>query len=252
LRARAYLDALLDRDSTPASPSSQVIPARVRGPRPPIATRVNLTLPLRTGIGHSDVPGVVAGFGPVDGPLARDLLTAAAAHPATRFCITLTGEGDRAIGHGCLRGPGAWRQLTGRGLTLAITPLAQDGCDHRHQEPGYQPSRRLQHLIQARNPTCTAPGCQRSATRCDLDHTVPYDQGGRTCECDLAPLCRHHHRCKQAGGWYLEQPQPGVMRWTTPAGRHYITRPDDQSLASRLPVAPSTHRPRPHPGAWPA
>jgi hypothetical protein len=39
------------------------------------------------------------------------------------------------------------------------------------------------------------------------------------------PACRRHHRCKQAPGWQLAQPQPGVMRWTTPAGRSYTTRP---------------------------
>jgi hypothetical protein len=54
---------------------------------------------------------------------------------------------------------------------------------------------------------------------------VPYDQGGRTCECNLAPLCRHHHRCKQSEGWHLDQPAPGVMTWITPGGRRYITRP---------------------------
>jgi len=238
LRARAYLDALLGTDSTPVPPPS---PAPETGPPPstpgpgpgsppghgrPIASRVTLTVPLDTGTGHSDAPGTVAGYGPVDGPLARDLLDAAAAHPASRFCITLTGKDGQAIAHSCLRGSGAWQKLTTGGLTMSIAPLARGSCDHRHQEPGYQPSRKLQHLIQARNLTCTAPGCQRPATRCDLDHTTPYDQGGRTCECDLAPLCRHHHRCKQAEGWRLEQPQPGVVVWTTPAGRRYITQPE--------------------------
>jgi hypothetical protein len=42
---------------------------------------------------------------------------------------------------------------------------------------------------------------------------------------DLAPLCRHHHRCKQAEGWSLDQPQPGVLVWRTPSGRRYATRP---------------------------
>jgi hypothetical protein len=219
LRARAYLDILLDRDSTPTAP----IPAP--DPAQPLASRVTLTVPLDTGIGSGDQPGTLAGFGPVDGPLARDLLTAAAAHPASRFCLTVTGQDGLAVGHGCLSGPRAWQKLTAHGLTLAITPLASGSCDHRHQEPGYQPSRKLRHLIGARNPTCTAPGCQRAAARCDLDHTKPYDQGGRTCECDLAPLCRHHHRCKQSEAWCLEQPQPGVMRWTTPAGRRYVTEP---------------------------
>jgi hypothetical protein len=79
--------------------------------------------------------------------------------------------------------------------------------------------------VNARTPTCTAPGCQQPAVRCDLDHTTPYHHDGRTCQCNLAPLCRHHHRCKQSVGWQLEQPEPGVMTWTTPAGRHYITPP---------------------------
>ncbi len=54
---------------------------------------------------------------------------------------------------------------------------------------------------------------------------LAWEQGGLTCECDLAPLCRHHHRCKQAEGWELEQPEPGVLVWRTPAGRRYVTRP---------------------------
>jgi hypothetical protein len=247
LRARAYLDALLGTDSslTPPlhsgepgdsgspglaphgpTPAPVPAPAPATAPAPPIASRVTLTIPLGTGLGHGDQPGTVAGFGSVDGPLARDLLTAAAAHPASRFCLTLTGKDGQAIGHGCLPGSRSWQHLTVQGLTVSIRPLATGRCDHRHQEPGYQPSRKLQHLIQARTPTCSAPGCQRAATRCDLDHTTPWDQGGRTCECGLAPLCRHHHRCKQAQGWHLEQPQPGIMAWTTPAGRRHLTEPD--------------------------
>jgi len=46
-----------------------------------------------------------------------------------------------------------------------------------------------------------------------------------TCECGLGPKCRRHHRCKQARGWRLEQPAPGVFRWTTPSGRSYTTTP---------------------------
>ncbi len=80
-------------------------------------------------------------------------------------------------------------------------------------------------LVIARTTTCSAPGCRRPAARCDLDHTIAYDHGGRSCECNLAPLCRHHHRCKQAEGWRLEQITPGIMRWTTPAGREYTTTP---------------------------
>src|SRR6202012_2399755 len=64
LRARAYLDALLDRASTPPATAP---PA----PRPSPAVLINLTVPLTTQLGLADDPGLVAGFGPVDGPLAR-------------------------------------------------------------------------------------------------------------------------------------------------------------------------------------
>ena len=110
-------------------------------------------------------------------------------------------------------------------LRIKIAPIARGHCDHARAETGYQPSRALQHLVKVRNARCTAPGCGRPASRCDLDHTVAWDQGGLTCECDLAPLCRHHHRCKQSQGWKLEQPSPGVLRWRTPAGRSYTTTP---------------------------
>jgi phosphocarrier protein HPr len=32
-------------------------------------------------------------------------------------------------------------------------------------------------------------------------------------------LCRHHHLCKQAEGWRLSQPEPGVLIWHAPSGR---------------------------------
>ena len=89
----------------------------------------------------------------------------------------------------------------------------------------YKPSRLLRHLIEARTASCTAPGCRRPAAQCDQDHTIPYEAGARTCECTLGPLCRRHHRCKQARGWTLEQPQPGIFVWITPARRRYITGP---------------------------
>jgi hypothetical protein len=97
--------------------------------------------------------------------------------------------------------------LTLPALRGPLIPVARGPCDHARAETGYHPSRTLQHLIRARNSQCTAPGCRRPAASCDLDHTHPWDQGGATCECNLAPLCRHHHRCKQA--------EPGVLIWRT-------------------------------------
>ncbi|MGD0066274.1 MAG: hypothetical protein ABSB76_22865, partial [Streptosporangiaceae bacterium] len=59
------------------------------------------------------------------------------------------------------------------------------------------------------------------------DHTLAWHLGGATCECNIAPLCRHHHRCKQSEGWQLTQPEPGVLRWRTPNGHTYTIAPTE-------------------------
>jgi hypothetical protein len=215
-------------------------PAPRRGPDagPSLAALVTLTIPMATYLGQSEAPGDADGYGVLDGDDARDLAAAAARHPRTRWCITALNPDGTAAGHTCLRGrhppsgtgpprtgpPGTGPPIT---ITTPLTPITRGPCDHAHGEVGYHPSRKLAHLIRARNTKCTAPGCGRPAARCDLDHTVPWDQGGITCECDLAPLCRRHHRCKQSQGWTLTQPEPGILIWRTPSGRTYATRPTE-------------------------
>jgi len=59
-------------------------------------------------------------------------------------------------------------------------------------ENGYMPSRALADFVRCRDLTCRFPGCDKPAMRCDLDHTVPYDDGGRTHASNLKSLCRSH------------------------------------------------------------
>ena len=70
---------------------------------PGFAGRLNLTVPLATVLGLADRPGEAAGIGPVDPWLARDLATAAARNPKTTWCLTVTDQHGRPIGHGCAR-----------------------------------------------------------------------------------------------------------------------------------------------------
>ena len=58
------------------------------------------------------------------------------------------------------------------------------------------------------------------------------DPGRRVCFCNKKPPCRHHHWCKQAHGWQLEQPELGVMIWPTPGGRTYTTTPTEYPFES--------------------
>ena len=263
LKVRATLDLLQERDSrlTLSEPSAShrtdgaegaggpgpqddssgnSRPAAGEGPS--IGAMITITVPHTALAGDSGPPGDVAGFGMLDHADTRDLMAAAARNPATRWCVTVLNPDGTAAAHGCGAGSRRWPPGQGppglmspRGLLeffniRKITPVIRGPCQHAQAEHRYRPSRKLQHLIKARNATCTATGCGRRAASCDLDHTGPHHQGGRTCECNLAPLCRHHHRCKQAEGWWLEQPEPGVLVWHTPAGRTYTTTPTQYAI----------------------
>jgi hypothetical protein len=104
--------------------------------------------------------------------------------------------------------------------------LGAGGCAHRTSSPAYRPPPRLREFVAARDQTCRYPICRQSAHHADLDHTIPYDQGGRTCSCNLGGGCRTHHQIKQRPGWRLIQPEPGTFVWITPAGRAYTQTPD--------------------------
>jgi hypothetical protein len=201
------------------------------------AVNAMLIVPWDPAAGRPAGPAELPGYGLIDEQDTMDLLDAAGRHPDSRWCLTATGPDGAAAAHGCVPGRRTIKDIITAGvaaddardlagaLGVTLTAIAKGACDHAHAEPGYRPSRRLRHLVMARNATCTAPGCGRPAAACDQDHTRPWDDGGITCECGLAPLCRGHHQVKQAQGWKLEQPEPGMLIWTSPAGLSKTTAP---------------------------
>ena len=60
---------------------------------------MTLTVPLGTAARLADRPGELAGLGPVDPRLARNLAAAAARNPKTTWCVTVTDEHGHAVGH---------------------------------------------------------------------------------------------------------------------------------------------------------
>jgi Domain of unknown function (DUF222) len=114
LRARAFLDLLLGKDSRPRQDTRGGADGTGPGPRGSgpagpahgaagFAGRVTLTVPLTTVTGLADRPGEIGGIGPVDPWLARDLAAAAAHNPKTTWCVTVTDQHGHAVGHGCAR-----------------------------------------------------------------------------------------------------------------------------------------------------
>ncbi len=225
-------------------------------PAGPLGT-IHLTVPLSTWLSVTDRPGEIAGYGPADAWTCRELADTMTGQSGTRYCLTITTPDGHPLGHACTStpppgpappgpappgpappgpappGPAPPRpRQAGRLGTdaaawmagLAVQWLEAGTCSHSRQTPGYRPGRLLDHLIKIRNPACTAPGCRRPAQQCDVDHVIPYHQGGRTCECNCHPACRRHHRCKGTAGWHLEMPEPGVLTWHLPHGRSYTTK----------------------------
>lgn len=74
---------------------------------------------------------------------------------------------------------------------------------------------RLRTALEARDPVCVVPGCDRRKGL-EIDHyKVPYADGGPTNLGNLARLCRWHHYAKTHLGFRLRG-GPGAWVWETP------------------------------------
>ena len=250
IRARVLIELTQGRD-----PLNLIGPLRPGAPAP-LPASINLLIPIGTYLGWSSTPAQANGIGLVDPTETQAIVQAASHHPRTRWCATIVDDDGTAIAHACARGqrpqtpatnagaapPGAPPPTSADGpnpsqsgeapdaaqrarlgelltqLKLAPERIARGQCDHRQAEDQYVPSRKLKHVLRARTATCDAPGCNAQAVYCDQDHTTPWPDGP-TDQCNLGPKCRRHHRYKQAPGWQVEQPEPGIVRWTLPNAR---------------------------------
>ncbi|HZZ96607.1 MAG TPA: DUF222 domain-containing protein [Jatrophihabitantaceae bacterium] len=112
--------------------------------------QVQVMVALSTLLGIDEQPGELAGYGPIPAEAARRI----AADPSGTWTRLVTDD----LG-----------QLIDYGRTVYRPP--QDLIDH----------------VTARDRTCRGPGCHRHARRCELDHVVPYSQGGQTNAANLGP-----------------------------------------------------------------
>lgn len=92
---------------------------------------------------------------------------------------------------------------------------------------GYVPSEGMRHAVYARNRTCIYPECNRPAEQCQLDHRIPYDEGGPTEADNLYPLCQHHHNMKtDRTAFYIPDPYTGDIIWLFADGSYVVTVED--------------------------
>ena len=115
--------------------------------------------------------------------------------------------------------------------TARLQPVVPPADD---PEPRYVPSAKLADFVRSRDLTCRAPGCDRPAFECDLDHTRAYRDGGWTHASNLKALCRKHHLLKTFGGWRDKQLPDGTVIWLLPDGGTYVTTPGSALLFPTL------------------
>ena len=91
--------------------------------------------------------------------------------------------------------------------------IERDGVDvTRVAHAGRTIPAHLRSALEARDRTCVVPGCDMR-TGLEIDHVVPFAEGGSTRMDNLARLCRFHHGEKTHRGWRLSG-GPGKWTWT--------------------------------------
>ena len=144
--------------------------------------------------------------GPYSGAQLRELLGSGLALPRAQALDESSALAAIGSAAACIRSNG--RQH--RHEILRRRPVGKAEAQRSEvQKVGLEvgaPGRSLDRAVQA----------PRWGGRADSGATPPGDHAGEN---------RHHHRCKQSEGWQLDQPEPGVLTWRTPAGRTYVTHP---------------------------
>ncbi|GAB3076707.1 HNH endonuclease signature motif containing protein [Corynebacterium aquatimens] len=91
----------------------------------------------------------------------------------------------------------------------------------------YTPTARMKAFCAGRDGTCLWPGCSLKAEKCQLDHRVPFDEGGPTTPGNLFSLCQHHHNVKtDRRAYYLVDPSSGDIVWLFDDGTYALNQPD--------------------------
>ena len=150
---------------------------------------------------------------PLEGHLVIDLATLRreAEHP----CLLDGSPIPAPMGRELARTVHAWRRI----VTDPVTGHLLDYGRRVYLPPP------LVRFIHARDGQCTAPYCQRPATRCQMDHRTPFPDGpSNTANC--GQLCDRHHPLKT--DHYLsitDGHSDGSMTWNTAWGQQVSTGP---------------------------
>jgi hypothetical protein len=137
----------------------------------------------------------------------------------------------RVEGHGPVTD--RWvRDRLGPACRFKIQPV----LDLAGQAPvdAYEIPDRHRQAVHLMTPADTFPFASSLSRKQQVDHTVPYDEGGESGVGNYGPMTRTHHRIKTHGDWQVQQPFPGIYVWRDPHGRIYLV---DHTGTRRLKAA---------------
>ncbi len=141
------------------------------------------------------------------------------------------GQIARLEGHGPVTE--AWiTRVLGPRAKVKITPV----LDLAGQAPvdAYEIPTRHRQAVHLITPADTFPFASSLSRDKQVDHTIPFDQGGASGIGNYGPMTIRHHRIKTHGRWQVQQPFPGIYVWRDPHGTYYLV---DHTGTRRLPTA---------------
>lgn len=181
-------------------------------------------------------------------------------HLTPRVLLGPPGTDDVAEleGHGVIDARTA-RQLAAAAPTWTRLWTDDDGVPLKLGRTAYRPTAGLRKFIAYRDGTCVVPGCTRAAHRCEVDHTVEWQDGGTTGAENLALLCPKHHALKSLALFRLRRGSPdgrapdGGLVWETLLGNSYPAEPQDRDhilgpSPAALPIKEAPPEPRANSG----
>jgi hypothetical protein len=125
------------------------------------------------------------------------------------------GQIARLEGHGPVTE--AWiTRVLGPNTRFKVTPV----LDLAGQAPvdAYEIPDRHRQAVHLMTPADTFPYASSLSRNKQVDHTIPFDQGGQSGVGNYGPMTTSHHRIKTHGDWQVQQPFPGIYLWRDPHG----------------------------------
>lgn len=143
----------------------------------------------------------------------------------------------RLEGHGPVTE--AW---VGRVLGPRCKVKVQPVMDLAGQAPidAYEIPDRHRQAVHLMTPADTFPYASSLSRKQQVDHTIPYDEGGASEVGNYGPMTTRHHRIKTHGGWQVQQPFPGIYVWRDPLGGFHLV---DHTGTRRIPSTRRASRP---------